>query len=199
MMETLLQWDASLFEWINSGWTNPVFDILMPAARNKYLWIPLYVLALSWIFFNSSIRQIAYIVFFVSISIFASDTISSKFIKYQVKRARPCHEQPQAPEVIQRVACGGGYSFTSSHAANHFCLASFLVTLFGGYMRNWKYLWWIWAALISLAQVYVGLHYPLDILGGALLGMLIGIPLGILCKQKIKPFPPEPKIDRATE
>jgi membrane-associated phospholipid phosphatase len=127
----------------------------------------------------------AYIFAFVAVSIFASDTISSKLIKYQVRRPRPCHEQQMVPPVIQRVSCGSGFSFTSSHAANHFCLAAFLVTLFGSYMKKWKHLWWVWAALISLAQVYVGLHYPLDILGGAILGIIIGGSMGILCKHRI--------------
>ena len=186
MMETILQWDTVLFHWINSGWSNPVFDLLLPAARNKYLWIPLYVLCLSWILFNFSLRQSAWVIFFISASIFASDTISSKLIKYQVHRARPCQELQMEPPVIQRVSCGSGYSFTSSHAANHFCLAALLVILFGGYMGHWKHLWWIWAAIISLAQVYVGLHYPLDIIGGALLGIIIGSSMGTICKHRIK-------------
>ncbi|HEY3385160.1 MAG TPA: phosphatase PAP2 family protein [Saprospiraceae bacterium] len=185
-METLLHWDTVLFHWINSGWSNPVFDILMPFARNKYGWIPLYVLCLAWIVFNFSGRNIAYILAFVTVSIFASDTISSKLIKYQVQRPRPCHEQQLEPQMILRVSCGSGYSFTSSHAANHFCLAAFLVTLFGSYMKRWKYLWWVWALFISLAQVYVGLHYPFDILGGAVLGMIIGFSMGILCKHRIE-------------
>lgn len=186
MMQTILQWDTSLFHWINNGWSNPVFDLLLPAARNKYLWIPLYVLCLSWIAFNFSFRQTSYILFFITVSIFASDTISSKLIKYEVQRPRPCHEQQMDPLVIRRVPCGGGYSFTSSHAANHFCLAAFFVTVFGSYMRKWKHLWWAWATVISLAQVYVGLHYPLDILGGGILGIIIGTSMGIICNHRIK-------------
>lgn len=186
MMQTLVQWDTALFHWINSGWSNPVFDLLFTAVRIKYLWIPLYVLCLSWIVFNSTVRQSAWIIFFVTASIFASDTISSKLIKYQVQRPRPCQEKQMEPPVIQRVSCGSGYSFTSSHATNHFCLAAFLVTVFGGYMKRWKYWWWVWAAMISIAQVYVGLHYPLDVIGGGLLGSIIGMSMGTLCRHRIK-------------
>ena len=186
MMETIVQWDTSLFHWINSGWSNPVFDLLLTAARNKYLWIPLYVLCLSWIVFNSTVRQSAWVILFVSASIFASDTISSKLIKYQVQRPRPCQEQQMVPPAIQRVSCGSGYSFTSSHAANHFCLAAFLVTVFGWYMKRWKYLWWVWAIIICIAQVYVGVHYPLDVIGGGILGGLIGMSMGTLCSHRIK-------------
>ena len=193
MMEAILQLDTALFHWINDGWSNPVLDLILPAVRNKYLWIPLYVFCLSWILFNLSLKQSGYVIFFVIVSIFASDTISSKFIKYQVQRPRPCHEQQMDPPVIQRVSCGSGYSFTSSHAANHFCIAAFFVTVFGAYMRKWKHLWWVWASLVALAQVYVGLHYPLDILGGGLLGTIIGISMGVMCRHLIKePLNPDP-------
>jgi undecaprenyl-diphosphatase len=89
------------------------------------------------------------------------------------------------PPVIERVNCGSGYSFPSSHAANHFCFAAFFITVFGDYMRHWKIGWWIWALLISIAQIYVGIHYPLDILGGALLGLIVGISMGRVCKHII--------------
>src|SRR5690349_3874415 len=112
-METLLHWDTALFHWINSGWTNAVFDVIMPFARNKYAWLPLYVLCLSWILFNFSTKHVGYIFLFITVSIFASDTISSKLIKYQVMRPRPCHEQRMEPQMILRVNCGSGYSFTS--------------------------------------------------------------------------------------
>jgi undecaprenyl-diphosphatase len=161
-------------------------DFILTAVRNKFLWIPLYVLVLSWILFNLSVKQWAFTFLFVALAIFASDTISSEVIKKQIKRPRPCAEMTMEPPAIQRIHCGGGYSFTSSHATNHFCIAAFMVILFGGYMRRWKYLWWGWAALISLAQVYVGVHYPLDVFFGGLLGIMIGASAGVLCKHRIK-------------
>jgi undecaprenyl-diphosphatase len=173
-------------QWINHGWSHPVRDVLMPAIRNKYIWIPLYVFCISWILFNLTSRQSIYTLLFMTVSIFASDTISSKLIKYQVQRPRPCHEQKFDPPVILRAPCGSGYSFPSSHAANHFCLAAFFVTLFGRYMRRWKNLWWLWAILISLAQVYAGLHYPLDILGGGILGGVIGLSMGTICTHRLR-------------
>lgn len=185
MMETLLHWDTALFHWINSGWSNPVLDVIFPAIRNKYFWLPLYVLVIFWIIINHHIRKVLLILFFLGLSIFASDTISSKLIKYQVQRPRPCHILNMDPVVIERVKCGSGFSFPSSHAANHFCLAAFITSIFGDYMRRWKYLWWVWAGLIALAQVYVGIHYPLDILGGAVLGIIVGMSMGKYCFRKI--------------
>lgn len=122
------------------------------------------------------------------LSIFGSDTISSKLIKYEVKRLRPCQEVKLEPAAITRVDCGSGFSFTSSHAANHFCLAAFIVALFGFHMKAWKYLWWVWAGLISLAQVYVGVHYPLDVIAGALLGCTIGVSLGFIARHLTRPI-----------
>lgn len=187
MMETILQWDVAGFHAINQGWSSPVLDFFLIAARNKYVWVPLYVLALSWMIFNLSVRQWLLTFVFIGLAIFASDTISSELIKKQVKRLRPCAELTLEPSAIQRVHCGGGYSFTSSHATNHFCLAAFMVMVFGSYMKRWKYLWWLWAAIVAVAQVYVGVHYPLDVIGGGLVGVLIGWSAGVLCRHWIKP------------
>lgn len=187
MMETILRWDTGAIHWINDGWSNPVFDFIFPLIRNKFFWIPLYVLCVSWIIYNHHVRHVLLILFFLALTVFASDTISSKLIKYQVQRPRPCNIENPSQPVIERVKCGSGYSFPSSHAANHFCVAAFFISIFGSYMGRWKYLWWLWAILISLAQVYVGLHYPLDIIGGALLGLIVGISMGRFCYYKLNP------------
>jgi undecaprenyl-diphosphatase len=79
-----------------------------------------------------------------------------------------------AEHIQVRVACGGGYSFTSSHAANHFGVAIFLIGAFG-LLGAWQQKALLgWAGLIAFSQVYVGVHYPLDVFGGALLGSLLG-------------------------
>jgi undecaprenyl-diphosphatase len=186
MMASLLQWDTSMMHWVNHGWSNPFFDFLFPLLRNKYFWMPLYTFCIAWIIFNFNTKQSLFALLFISLSIFAADTISSKLIKDQVQRPRPCHVENIHPPVVLRVSCGSGYSFTSSHAANHFAIAAFMVTVFGYFMRKWKYIWWLWATLISLAQVYVGVHYPLDIIGGGVLGVIIGASMGMLCKHLMK-------------
>lgn len=187
MMETILHWDTALMHWINAGWSHPVLDFLLPLFRNKFFWLPLYVLCISWIIFNHHFRHIIWILIALFMAVFASDTISSKLIKYQVQRARPCQEINMEPPVITRVKCGSGYSFPSSHAANHFCVAAFLISIFGNFLGRYKWLWWAWAALVSLSQVYVGVHYPLDITAGALLGMIVGFSIGKFCFYRIHP------------
>ena len=185
MMEALLQWDKALMHWINSGWSHPILDFIFPLIRNKYFWIPLYVLCIAWIIYNHQVRPVITILLFLGLSIFAADTISSQLIKYNVQRLRPCQEVSMEQVVIERVACGSGYSFTSSHAANHFCVAAYFISIFGVLMGRWKLLWWCWATLISIAQVYVGLHYPLDIIGGAILGTIVGMSMGKYCYYRL--------------
>jgi undecaprenyl-diphosphatase len=185
MMEALLQADKAVMHWINQGWSHPVLDFFFPLIRNKYFWLPLYVLCISWVVYNHHVRPVLMILLFLGLSIFAADTISSKLIKENVQRPRPCQVTSMEPAVIERVACGSGFSFTSSHASNHFCVAAFFISIFGPLMDRWKYAWWLWAMLISIAQVYVGVHYPLDILGGALLGIIVGTSMGRFCHHKL--------------
>ena len=103
-----------------------------------------------------------------------ADTTSSRLIKNTVKRVRPCNDENVKMHVKLLVPCGSGYSFTSSHAANHFAAAVFIIFTF---LDNRKWLKWsllVWAASISFGQVYVGVHYPLDVICGGLLGSGIG-------------------------
>jgi undecaprenyl-diphosphatase len=91
------------------------------------------------------------------------------------------------PYLTLRVThCSGGYSFTSTHAANHFAMAMFVfLTLSPMYGK--KYLWWlfVWAGCVAFAQVYVGVHYPFDVTGGALVGMSIGAITGYFFNRKL--------------
>lgn len=80
----------------------------------------------------------------------------------------------------------GNGSFTSSHAANHFGLAMFLYATLKNYLGKWMLLFFVWAFFICYAQVYVGVHYPFDILGGAVLGCLIGYGTAYLLKNLVK-------------
>ena len=74
-----------------------------------------------------------------------------------------------------KVKCGGGYSYTSSHATNHFALAFFLIYTLGVQFRWIKWVLIFWASSIAYGQVYVGVHYPFDVISGATIGGIIGI------------------------
>jgi len=169
------KWDYQLFEWINSGWSSNLLDLVMPWLREPLFWLPLYVFIIGFVVFNFGKKSYWFLIFTV-LTIGTSDMVSSRIIKNTIERPRPCHYQSSTHtlKVIKRVRCGSGYSFTSSHATNHFAIATFLIGVLGIFL-TWLRPWmWLWAAMISLAQVYVGVHFPLDILVGGIIGTLIG-------------------------
>jgi Membrane-associated phospholipid phosphatase len=173
MIDQLISLDQEAFLAVNQGMSNVFFDWLMPILRNPYTWAPLYLFIIVFCVKNYKKRG-ALIVLFILITFAISDSVSSSLIKNSVQRVRPCNDIEFKEEVNIRVRCGSGYSFTSSHATNHFAMAVFLIIIF---YRRWKHILWLallWAGLISFAQVYVGVHYPLDVLSGALLGTIIG-------------------------
>ncbi|MBP3942735.1 phosphatase PAP2 family protein [Sphingobacteriaceae bacterium WQ 2009] len=181
MLEHIINLDKDIFLAINQGLSNPVFDWLLPVLRNPYTWSPLYLFLI--IFFIKTYGKTGIIIVAMTLGTFAiADFSSSTLIKKSVKRVRPCNDIEFKENVNIRVRCGSGFSFTSSHATNHFALALFWIVLF---RRKWKHALWLgitWAALVSFSQIYVGVHYPFDIVGGALLGSLIGFSMGNLFK-----------------
>ncbi len=170
----LIAKDKQLFLAINQRHTNSFFDWLMPIWRNSNTWIPLYVLML--IFVISKLKKQVWIwILAASVTFLLSDQISSHILKPFFARPRPCNDVDFAPQVrLLLHHCGSGFSFTSSHACNHFGIAIFFITTLSSYLKNWKYLFIAWAVIVCYAQVYVGVHYPLDVLCGAVLGALIG-------------------------
>lgn len=179
MLTPLLHFDSDLFLTINQDMANAFFDWLMPHLRNPYTWAPLYLFILIFSIKTYKKRGVIMMIFLLS-TFGAADFISASVIKPLVKRVRPCNELTLQGEMVSRIRCGSGYSFPSSHASNHFAIALFLIMV---YRSRWKSITWIaitWAFAICFAQIYVGVHYPFDILCGALLGSLIGYALARL-------------------
>ncbi|MHB1179963.1 MAG: phosphatase PAP2 family protein [Daejeonella sp.] len=173
MLEQLNQFDQSLFFAINQGLSNPFFDWLMPHLRNRYFWIPLY-LFITVFFVRNYGKQGWLLLVFMGLTFGLSDYSASSVIKPAFERLRPCNDPELKAGINSLIDCGSGFSFPSSHAANHFALAVFLIIMF---YEKWKpivYLGLLWAFSISFAQVYVGVHYPGDVTSGAILGGMIG-------------------------
>jgi membrane-associated phospholipid phosphatase len=174
MIDELLTYDRHLFKVINYQWSNSFFDWLMPWLRNSTMWNPLYLFII--LFTAINFRKTGWwLILFAAGTVILSDFVSSKIIKENIIRMRPCNEPGMAGWVHVLV----GYrpqssSFTSSHAANHFSIAMFLYLTLKSRFNEWPLLFFLWAFSISYAQVYVGVHYPLDILCGGLIGILIG-------------------------
>ena len=164
----MLQLDHTLFHFINQRCANPVLDALCPIARDRNTWMPFYIMGGLLVLYKFRWQGL-WMVVCAALAIVASDQ-SSNLIKHFVHRLRPC----AVGDVRLLVKhCSDTFSFTSNHAANHFAIAVLLSLVFG-HLRWFQIVLILWAAFISLSQVYVGLHYPADIVGGALLGTLVG-------------------------
>ncbi len=181
LLENIMHYDEMIFHKINTGLANPFFDAVFPLLRDKYFWIPLYSFILLFAFFNHKIKAYWFVLFLI-LCVGISDVISHRVIKQIVKRERPCRN-PDIQPVRTLVSCGGGYSFTSNHAANHFALSMFIIFVLGARHRVVKIWLFLWAFVVSFAQVYVGVHYPLDVLGGGGIGFLVAIILFSLYKK----------------
>ncbi|MGX5819556.1 phosphatase PAP2 family protein [Chitinophaga lutea] len=184
-MESLLTWDLQMFLNINGRWINGFFDWLLPIVREPFIWAPLYLFLLVFVTYNFGWRGFLWIVFFLIT--FAICDQSSGFFKEFVGRLRPCRDPLISPYVRQlAIYCPMSGSFTSSHAANHFGVGMFCFVTLRPRIGKWAWLFFLWAAVIGYAQVYVGVHYPLDIVGGALLGLLAGSLSGGFFQRRIR-------------
>lgn len=173
MFEQLIHFDQHLFYIINHDWANPFFDTVMPWLRMPTFWIPLYLSIIVFCLWKYKKRGIIIILFIVA-TFGVSDFTSASLIKPLVHRLRPCQDPVVSKTDIERITCGSGYSFPSSHATNHFAMAIIMILI---WCKKWRWIWFwgiLWAGLVSFAQVYVGVHYPIDVFCGALYGSFVG-------------------------
>lgn len=184
-MDSLLALDETLFFIINNDWHIASLDTILPFWRNKLFWIPLYVFLISFSLLNFK-RQGLYFIFAAIIAVGIADSVSSQLIKKTIQRQRPCNQEVLRNQVKLLVPCGGGYSFTSSHAANHFALATFISLTLGGLVKGIRLPLFLWAGIISFAQVYVGVHFPLDVFCGAMLGIFVGYIVATFFSKRIQ-------------
>lgn len=187
--QRLEEWDKWLFIRLNSQWTNPFFDAVFPYIRNSLFWVPLYLFIFAFILLNYGKKGLWWCLLFLC-TVAITDMTGTRVFKEGFERLRPCRD----PEFMFHVRlllkdCSGSYSFVSNHAANHFGLATFALLTFRGVFRRWMFLAYAWALLIAYAQVYVGVHYPLDVLAGALLGTVAGVLTAWIFHKKWGPIP----------
>ncbi len=167
MLEFLANMDRALFFFINVHLANPVTDVLMPVVTSDDLLRVLYGAALVILLWRGNDR-LRWLVLFSAMAVAATDQLSSGLFKAAIARPRPCHV---LDGIHMLVDCGGGFSMPSSHAANAFGQAA----LFAYHARN--ALWYLvgFATLVALSRVFVGVHYPADILAGGVLGATVGL------------------------
>jgi len=164
--------DKSLYQLINRQLSADWLDGMMKLLRTPYTWIPLYLFLLIWFYRNARKYWLMIIIFSV-ITFAFTDFFSSKVLKPSFQRARPCYVAELNTRSV--VGCGGAYGLPSSHASNHFGLAAFWFIIIAVIRRKKIYWFWLWAFVICYAQVNVGVHYPGDIVIGALFGISIAL------------------------
>lgn len=165
-IEILNEFDTQLFLIINN-FHSPFFDWLMYWLSNKWVWIPAYLVILIYIF--KTRKNYKSIILGIVLIIASADLSSSWVLKPMVKRLRPCHQTEIQPKMKLVGNCGGQYGFVSSHAANTFAIATYLILLFST-QKLWL-LGYIWAFLVSYSRIYLGVHFPLDVFCGAIIGI----------------------------
>ncbi|MCK4569323.1 MAG: phosphatase PAP2 family protein [Bacteroidales bacterium] len=184
-INTLNNWDTELFLLLN-GAHNSFWDFIMFWASDKLIWIPVYILFL-FMLWRRYYNKIWIVMIFAALLIFLSDQISVHLFKDVFLRLRPCHD-PSLEGMVHLVngKCGGSFGFYSSHASNIFAIAVFVISL----MRK-KEAWailliLIWAGLIAYSRIYLGVHYPGDVLAGALVGSFLGWMVARFLKNLLK-------------
>ena len=165
----ILEIDKELFLFLNSL-HNPFWDTIMLMVTRKETWIPFYLVILFFIVKNYRSKALP-IIFLLALTIIASDQISV-ILKEGIQRLRPVHDPVIGPLVHNVLRKGSLYGFVSSHAANGFAIFVFSSRLFKN--KGYYFLMLFWAVLFSYSRIYSGVHYPLDIIGGAVLGWGIG-------------------------
>jgi len=187
MLETLLNIDTALFHFINGTISNPITDFLMPIITSFTYWTPVYVLGIIYLLTRYKLKGF-YILLILLTIVGICDYINAQLFKEYFGRLRPCKT---LDDVNLLVSCGSGKSFPSNHAINNFSAATVLSFFF---VRKRLALYFA-ASLVALSRVFVGVHYPLDILAGAIIGiaiaelLLLGIrflPYTQIVKEKIR-------------
>lgn len=169
-MSALLSFDYLVFHFINTVCANPIMDYVCPVLRDRMTWIPLYIILTIYIFYRYKLDGLK-MIFGILLCFALADSISYQILKPLFHRLRPCHNTLLHARLVLN-HCGGKWSFPSSHASDHLAI-SLGIILFGVFSSKWlNVLVLLWAISIGFSQIYVGVHYPLDILSGFMLGIL---------------------------
>lgn len=173
-MEDLLELDRKIFLELNSSFRDPWLDQLMMFLTTTTAWIPLY-LFLIYLLIRHYRKQTWLILLAIGLTILLADQVTSSVMKPFFERLRPSHE----PTIAERVYIvnqyrGGKFGFASSHAANTFGIATLMWLALKVY-RPWIAILFLWPLLVGYTRIYLGVHYPGDIVVGFFIGFLSAV------------------------
>lgn len=173
MLDSIISKDIELLIYLNNLGTLQ-WDGFWLFLTNKFYAIPLYLFLLLFTYKQFGLKKTIVVVLFIVLLITLSDQTSNLF-KYGFKRLRPCHDDSISHLVrLLKSSCGGLYSFFSAHAANSMAIAVFFGLLLKHKLKYIFLILILWAALVAYSRVYIGVHFPLDILTGIFFGVLDG-------------------------
>ena len=178
MIDYVLNLDTELFVYLNSLGI-PLFDNFWILLSSKEANIFFYSILLLYYFYSKSLKfkfsELFYLLILIALMITVTDQTANLF-KDSFQRLRPCYNEMIKDSLrLVKESCGGKYGFFSAHASNSFTLAVFFGLLYKNKFKHLIYLSLLYASLISYSRIYLGVHFPLDIIFGTTFGIIIGI------------------------
>lgn len=173
-MEEIIQLDKELFIYLNTL-GSVAWDGFWEFLSERSYWIPFYLFLLYLLFRNFGWKKTGLVLGLTLLMVLFTDQITN-FLKDGFQRPRPCFT-PEFEGIMRGVGCErrGRFGFTSAHASNHFAIALFLGLIFRKSYKWMLPLLLVWAALISYSRIYLGVHFPLDVICGGLIGLVLGL------------------------
>lgn len=172
-MEELINQDQQLFLFLN-GLGTESWDGFWMFMTDKLSSLPLYLLLLYLAFRQLGLKSTLFLLIIVALMITASDQLSNAF-KYGFERLRPCHDDIIFNQMrLVKPYCGGKFGYFSAHASNSFAVATFFALLLNKSNKWWPAILLLWALTVAYSRIYIGVHYPLDVITGMSFGMLFG-------------------------
>ena len=185
-METLIHLDKEIFLFLNNL-GNPAWDTFWLTVTNKWMAIPLYALLLYLIFRKLGLKATALTLVVIAVMIACSDQLANVF-KHAVERPRPCRQEGVMESMRFIAVRCGLYGYYSAHASNSMALALFLGMVLKKQYPKLIYFLLFWAFLVGYSRIYIGVHYPLDVLSGLAMGTLLGFIFAKLQPYLLKKF-----------